>query len=447
MIMKPFIFLFTVVLLLLMIVSCGENELGESLKDVEWGSVVKISEYANAQMPRVSWHNSEVANVVWERNDYVRYNYYQAGWNEDSELSGFNQSSLSLQLASNGNGTSFSVWAGGATYSNIYAAKYSTSTGWNTAVVLSDDGGNFFDHTPDIAVDAEGNAMAVWYVTYDLLSDPNYHEVWGRRYDASLDQWEAIDLTFQQPKPAISNRYDGFVTTPLSFSEPKVAADQEGNFIAVWRENDHIWFNRYILDSGWSGYQTVSNDTGYGEIDSKHKIVMNKGGEAFVVFNREISANFTIKAVRFDGAAWIYEATVLNTNEPSNPDVAMSDSGDAVVVSDLQSGMGFTINRYQKSLNTWLGELHLHSSVSNISYPKVVMDEQGHIVVVWIQDGDIFGTVHESNNTWEPDKFTDPYKIWSGSINTEPYVAVNDNYQGIVTWEESNSDIYAAYFQ
>jgi hypothetical protein len=284
-------------------------------------------------------------------------------------------------------------------------------------------------------------------VTYDILDDPNYHEVWGRRYDASLEQWEAIDLTFQQPKPAISNRYDGFGTTPLSFSEPKVAADQEGNFMAVWREGNHIWFNRHILDSGWSGYQMVSNDTGYGEIDSKHKIVMNQGGEAFVVFNREISAIFTIKAVRFDGADWIYEATVLNANSPSNPDVAISDNGDAVVVSDLQSGMGFTVNRYQKSLNTWLGELHLHSSISNISYPKVVMDEQGNIVVVWIQDGDIYGTIHESNNPWEANKFTDPYEIWSGSINTEPHIAVNDNYQGIVTWEDSNSDIYSAYFQ
>ncbi len=63
---------------------------------------------------------------------------------------------------------------------NIWANRYTAGSGWGTAALIEseDDGGA---SRPEIAIDAAGNAWAVW-VQYD---DPRYN-IWANHY--SLDR-------------------------------------------------------------------------------------------------------------------------------------------------------------------------------------------------------------------------------------------------------------------
>ena len=66
------------------------------------------------------------------------------------------------QIALDASGNALAVWQqfDGARY-NIWANRYTAATGWGTAALIeTDDAGDARD--PQIAFDANGNALAVW---------------------------------------------------------------------------------------------------------------------------------------------------------------------------------------------------------------------------------------------------------------------------------------------
>ena len=83
---------------------------------------------------------------------------------------------------------------------------------------------------PQVAVDPEGNAIAVWY-QYDGALD----HVWSNRYEAGSGAWGTAG------KIETDNTYNA--------QYPQVVLDVEGNAIAVWHQWDgtrwNVWANRF----------------------------------------------------------------------------------------------------------------------------------------------------------------------------------------------------------
>ena len=99
---------------------------------------------------------------------------------------------------------------------------------WGVAATIeTDNAGDATD--PQIAIDANGNALAVW-----SQSDGTRTNIMANRYSAASGTWGAAAL---------------IETDNGNADSPQIAIDGNGNALAVWPQHDgtrfNIWANRF----------------------------------------------------------------------------------------------------------------------------------------------------------------------------------------------------------
>jgi len=113
------------------------------------------------------------------------------------------------------------------------------------ALVEADDAGSAY--YPQIAIDSQGNAMAVW-----SKSDGTRKNIWARKYTVSTNSWgRAVKIETSDA----GNAYD-----------PQIVNDAAGNALVVWAQNDgsrlNIWSNRYIASANvWMEAELIETNT------------------------------------------------------------------------------------------------------------------------------------------------------------------------------------------
>jgi hypothetical protein len=154
---------------------------------------------------------------------------------------------------------------------NLWADRYTPGGGWGTAAIIQAN-----TASPLLAVDPDGNAIAVWASSgiwakrytpsggWGIAERIETNSVWSL-YDVTLDSdgkatvvWTRQDRT----KDVWSNRYTpsgGWGTPVLIESDetgdafgPQIAVDPTGRVTAVWSQRDpggwnwlNIWANRF----------------------------------------------------------------------------------------------------------------------------------------------------------------------------------------------------------
>jgi hypothetical protein len=113
-------------------------------------------------------------------------------------------------------------------WSNRFIAGTGAGTGWGTATLIETDNAGPAA-MPQIAIDASGNALAVW-----LQWDGTRYSILANRYTASQGWGTAALIETDNAGDAGS---------------PQIAFDANGNALAVWRQYDgtryNIWSNRF----------------------------------------------------------------------------------------------------------------------------------------------------------------------------------------------------------
>lgn len=173
--------------------------------------------------------------------------------------------SLSVRFAMGANGNAVAVWLQGTgSVVSVWANHYTVGAGWGTPILLEEDDAGHAQ-APDVAVDASGNALAVWY-----QRDPTRNNIWFSRYVRG-GGWGTATLVEMQDTEA---RF------------PRIAVDAKGNALAVWHQVQGsvlvVWANRYTSEEGWGTASVIqSNDT---EAASAPQIVMDAAGNALAVW-------------------------------------------------------------------------------------------------------------------------------------------------------------------
>ena len=133
------------------------------------------------------------------------------------------------QIAMDASGNAVAVWPqDDGTWYSIYANRYTVGTGWGTAVLIeTDNAGDAND--PQIAMDASGNALAVW----DQYDGTRYN-ILANRYQVGTGWGTAVLLETDNAGHAFS---------------PQIAMNASGNAVAVWYQGDgttnNVYANRY----------------------------------------------------------------------------------------------------------------------------------------------------------------------------------------------------------
>jgi hypothetical protein len=269
----------------------------------------------------VVWHqggNGEEPSTVWS-------NRYVAGssWEDAQELAPSDTSDLlKPQIAMDAEGNGIAVWEQlnrGNQVTSIWSSRYRVQTGqWDDPQPVEVDDGNAFD--PRVTADVSGNAIAVWVQQQEGSDGGAPFLPRASRYLASTRQWEPPTLIGPQGSS--------------SAEAPRVAIDGEGRATAVWVQSEGVlsgvWSNRYEVDAGW-GTAAPIGPTGLGPARTP-QIAASALGDAVAVWVQFDGVQDSIWSNRYTtGAGWTTSEAIEKADDIrcSGPAVAVDFSGDA----------------------------------------------------------------------------------------------------------------------
>jgi len=291
--------------------------------------------------PQIALDASGNAIVVWDQSESIwanRYDVITGLWSTAAEIETDNtagHSAYSSQIRFDAIGNAIAVWAQyDGVVDSIWANRYDATAGlWGTEVLIETD--NTAGHSasvPQIALDASGNAIAVWE-----QSDGSVVSIWANRYDTTTGLWSTAEL-IETDNAAGHNG-----------SVPQIALDASGNAIAVWEQSngsvDSIWANRYDTTTGlWSEATVIETDNDTGHNGSEPQIALDASGNAIAVWRQSNGSVVSIWANRYDTTTGLWsEATVIETDNDtghngSEPQIALDASGNAIAVWSQSDG-------------------------------------------------------------------------------------------------------------
>jgi Bacterial Ig-like domain len=174
--------------------------------------------------------------------------------------------------------------------------------------------------SPDAAMDARGNVIAVWSQHGPPFS------IWAARHDAGTGQWQAARLIEQDDAGAATL--------------PRIAMDDAGNALAVWQQSDgvhaQVWASRYhgCIDTWETPLRLDVSQTGEAEAP---RVAMNAPGAAMVVWRQRQGTVVEVWSRRLDrGGAWGAAQPVPLSGQPartlgSSLDVGIDGYGNSLI--------------------------------------------------------------------------------------------------------------------
>jgi hypothetical protein len=269
---------------------------------------------------------------------------------------------------------------------DIWARRYANATQqWGAPVRISSASALADANVPDVAVDAAGNAIAVWHQGDGRT---NHFDVQAARYDAVAGNWSAPFM--------ISDGIDS------SFN-PRIAMNGAGQGIAAWtqQQGDGTTVSngpqdiagRSVGSDGTLGSSTRLNavtgdvDWVYGQVD----VAVDASGNGFTLWVQGSGTlPFVIHAARFAASPGWQTSRVITDHALDNsygPHLAFDASGNAVAIWQQQTGVGAFagFNRFDVVAG-WGVSGNLGDDVPGDVYdPHIAVDGAGNATAVWYQ--------------------------------------------------------------
>ena len=345
-----------------------------------WGTptLIETDNAGGAGAPKVAFDSSGNAVAVWEQHDGTHNNIYanrftpSAGWGTSTLVENNSDGdAFGTQMAMNASGDAIAVWyQSEGTVFNIWASRFTPSTGWGTPTLVDDDTGTAV--LPQIAMDASGNAVAVWRQNVGTRT-----RIWANRFTPNTG-WDTARL--------IEGSGVGTFT-----ADPQVAIDPGGNAMAVWRQiegtSHDIWVNRFTPSTGWGTATLVETGTGSA---FEPQIAMDANGNSMAVWRQLGSAAGNgIWARHFTPSAGWGAATLIETETGTafEPRVAMDAHGNAIAVWRQSDGTLYSVwaNRFTPSTGWGAAGLLDTSDTEDARSPQIALDGSGNAIAVWEQ--------------------------------------------------------------
>jgi hypothetical protein len=329
-----------------------------------------------AQAPRASRRLALTAILLLMGTSLVAAGRAAAAWLPPVDLSRTGQNSTAPQVAVDSAGNFVAVWRrfDGANYV-IQTAERPAGGAWSGPLQLSAGGQNA--EAPQLAVDAAGDAVAVW----SRSNGPNY--IVQRATKPTGGGWGApLDLS----------------APGRDAKAPQVAVDGAGRFVAVWSRSTGlatavVQSATGVPGGAWSGPDDLSN---IGRNDEP-QIAVDSGGDAVAVWSHyEAGLTLIQGAVRPAGGAWeppLPLSAPVGTAE--KPQVALDAAGRAIAVWRRDDGAGYLIESAQRpSVGGWFPPAPLSAPGANAEAPQIAVDAAGNAVTVWSREvGGLSNTV------------------------------------------------------
>jgi hypothetical protein len=254
-----------------------------------WGALYLVEQdnAGSATNPQVALDANGLAHIVWQQNDGTRLNIMANTFDVATAILGTavlletdnDGDAYSPQIALDPAGNALTVWdqtVGGQL--SVYANRRPTGGAWGTAQLLEAGSGSAL--MSQIAVDASGNALAVWKQT-----DGVRYNIWANRFSVT-GGWGTATL--------IEN-FDA-----ADADDPTVAIDPSGNALAAWRQlgaSIDICVSRYSSATGWGAPAVIDTAA-----DAAHnpRLAFDHRGNALAMWTQFLPQGIRVVAARFE---------------------------------------------------------------------------------------------------------------------------------------------------
>ncbi len=362
-----------------------------------------------------------------------------------------------VQLTMNpATGAAMAVWvekretgnAAGELTSNVMARAYSPATGWRSAAMIDNDQPMLRSDVA-LAMDANGNAMAVWS-RYVNLRVP----VFASRYTAG-GGWSAPVRIEDSNELGIGG--NGMLVTFLS----------NGNALAVWNSarngggtgggvRSAIWGNQYTVGSGWGTNAPVMSYTENLSLGGARSLTADQNGNALLTFEQQLLIpgqgryELNLFSKRYSGGAWGADSTALPVGVPYScvncpsvygGSVQINAQGQAVATWELRNANDKNVIWAARSTNgsTWEAT-QLNANIEQFTqrgeFAQAGIDDQGNISVVWsavsqvTSKTDINYARYTTGSGWADTSLLETYDTTS----EQPQIAMNAKGNAMTVW-------------
>lgn len=268
--------------------------------------------------------------------------------------------------------------------------------------------------------------------------------VGGRRLRPATQRWT-------HPR----NLQDNITPNGQNALSPEAAISDNGEAFISYTQHDGAnfqIFRSHFRKGVWIDPPSLSDSISpKGRTAGVSSIDINRFGDAVLAW-QQFDGSGVLQIFRSErrNGVWSGPASLADNISPDtqparNVDVAVNDSGDAVIVWQQSDGARTQIFRSELVEGEWSDPLDLMDNISpdgaDAVSPKVALSNNGEAVIVWQQsvglDQQIF-RVERRGGVWTEVQDLDDNISPDGTIATQPQVVMNDHGEAIVVWRQTD---------
>jgi hypothetical protein len=299
-------------------------------------------------------------------------------WQSPTRIDG-GLASFPFALAIDAAGNAMAVWS---RPDGVFAARAEKGKGWASPMRVAPGTGRLFPRQIAAGMDAQGNTLVAWN---------NHESVFTARHTVRAG-WEA---------PQQIAGYD-----PSPFAGLSLAVQGNGDALLVWSQlygrQSQLAYTR-LTPRGWTYPGRVSQPV---PVVEQPSVALAGNGDAMAVWS-EVNRGIWAAGLRASSPEWTSTSPVGTdlSHEPyahaSNPQVAMDAAGNAFAV--FEFGSRIWANRFTRD-SGWSQPTRLDTNVGNAEdAPRIAMDSAGNPVAVWISASDaVVSSRSTAGGGWSP---------------------------------------------
>jgi hypothetical protein len=285
------------------------------------------------------------------------------------------------QVAVDPHGNAVAVWSADnqdAVTRVLRASTRPAGGAWTEPVVISNDDNAVSDRDHDVAIDAQGNATAIW---------------------SELTNTGLVVRSANRPSGGVwSDPVE--LSESAIFSQPRLAVDPQGTFTAVWLGTaPHISgtgvvtvvrSNRRPAGGAWGSAVALSSVDGTASA-ANPQVAVDAQGTATAVWGSFSSGGGYVAqtARRGAGSSW---SAAGDLGAGQSPQVAVDPQGNATAVWELSPNQSSSVvfSSSRTGAGPWSNPAPMASGddADKVGYPWVAADPQGNVTAIWARSND-----------------------------------------------------------
>jgi hypothetical protein len=305
----------------------------------------------------------------------------------------------SVGVAVDACGNALAVWATATGSTGVFAARFLVGTGW-TAAEQIDAGLPPPDEwqLPAVSMSAGGNALVVWSTAAGL---------WSNHLAGATSRWDGARFLAQG-------------------RDVKLAVDAAEHWTALWISRDHTRVVRSAVFSPASGWEAAQDIAQHGD---DTQLSVNGGGAKVAVWCETYGG---VETSRFTpGAGWGPLEWVTPDDENFYPNVGLDAAGNAIAVwTDLNGVRTYRVGPGQP----WNRDAPYLRKLDTYTEPRLAVTSGGEAIAAWFDHSPGAWASH-----FTPASGWETAQLISGPMKGDlVQVGLDASGSGLAAWRQSN---------